>query len=320
MSDRGIKITITLYNKEKVNGWLYNESPLGILISLDDFGKDIRFIREGQYQTILYHREEKRAHFDNEIINEDTENTSLIFDDNFQESMVSALDRMDYNRLKRISGKIGDNRERLKRYITIDKFHYETDLEEVADLRDLQTDVLSVQSELHDEIHRSGLDDILLLNKEKIRQIISIHTTPSIDASILSVGQLTDQISRAKAVDFLSKETLRKENIDSIKRDNIMRIERENRELIKEKIENPKTYGNFARNIKLISSFGKIAIGGALTVADLALGTLVGFPLSLPTLGLGTVPAIVGIATSAYTGLNTSCEGLKDLASNSERK
>ena len=58
-----------------------------------------------------------------------------------------------------------------------------------------------------------------------------------------------------------------------------------------------------------------VSLPTPVTATNLGLGALVGVVAALPTLTMGSVAAAVAVAGSAYTGLNTSCDALKDLAS-----
>ena len=71
----------------------------------------------------------------------------------------------------------------------------------------------------------------------------------------------------------------------------------------------------WARRLRKVAAFNKVALGGTFAACNLGLGAIAGVVTALPMLGIGTVGATAGVAGSMYVGLNGASDGLKEYAS-----
>ena len=214
------------------------------------------------------------------------------------ESINRALDKLDYNRLRRLSLRAQTDTNALRHWR--EAAHREV-FEEFP--IDAALDGRASHAELLDEVNQSGIGEILHEKHELIRAHISRETLPLLDASITSRAEIDEMIALAQAINHLSESRLGLDWLHQITPAIMLRSA------------HPPESSPLAHRLHFIAALIKLTGGSGLAAANLALGVLAGAGTALPTLGLGTVAATIGIVTSAYTGLNSAADGLKDLAS-----
>lgn len=305
MRYRGVKVRVGYEKDQFVDGWLYAETPLGKYISLDRNGKFIRFFPAGETFTISYDHDGEKAAFFNEKIQNDISSQNA---EELKYSMSKALDRLDYNQIRRISVRIRNNESRLK---ATD----ETPFLDDEFIIEIALEAWSAHNELLEEVIKSQVGAVLLEHRDLIRSIISKDAIPEFDAAVSTPSEIDEMIKLAKEKDYLDKFYLGKNLLINIAPDKLYQLIIE---FSKEKI--VKSEEIRAIRLKKIAALSKLTVGGLFTAVNLTLGGFTGVLTALPTLGLGTVAAVIGIATSSYTGLNSACDALKDFASTIEKR
>jgi len=155
---------------------------------------------------------------------------------------------------------------------------------------------------------RTKLLDAILKHHDEIRQNLSFGTLPAVDGQIVPPAILSELIAKARESRQLSKSEGGRAYLESITKAQVAEALKSG---FVEKKSAKSRMGTFAR---ITAAVRKMGVGGGLAAANVGLGIFTGVVSALRTLGLGTVTAAVGIVTSAYTGLNAGCDGLKDLA------
>ncbi|NOU20144.1 MAG: hypothetical protein HOO91_21525 [Bacteroidales bacterium] len=300
MEDIGRNTKVRLNNGEIVEGWVYAETSQAFYVALDINGENIRLILRGKYQSISFSDENI-----SEVIKARCPEPKAIYDleELLNKPLKTALSKIDQNRISRIGQKFNAVQLELMYY---ERMHY---IDKQALI--LVVNAFDANKELLEELSTSKIDKLILKHAEAIQKVISPTIIPLIDGytHLLDIDQL---IHLAKEQNLISETNLGRLYSDKIKSDDILELDEE-QEKTKE--------DNHPRRIRKISAGLKIASGGLLTVANITIGSLVGIVSALPTLAIGgAVSPSVSIATSIHTGINTICDGLKDLAAAKEGK
>lgn len=304
----GVKTRLSLNTGEVIDGWHYGDTPLGYYIALDPEAKVIRFVATEYLSVASYDHNSPKAQFQPP----EFERMMKSYHDlrsGLWTPMSTVLDRLDLNHVRRLAKRISHNRNRLV-YDRRGRFRDEVSLPLVLDIREAYEELLN-------EITDSGVQDILMERRGQIRDVISEFTLPQVDAQYIHPYELKQLIQLAKEKDNLSETNFGKTQLEKLSPDVLAVPEEppdESKESRKENRERK------VRRLRSAAAWIKISTGGGLAAANLTLGALAGVVSALPTLGLGTVAAVVGIATSTYTGLNAASDALKDMASNLEQK
>lgn len=294
---------VHLHNGDTIEGWVYAETHQAFYISLDFNGENIRLIPRGKYQAISYSDENI-----SKVIKDRCAEPENIYrlNEQIDQPLKTALGKIDQNLISRLGQSLNLARPELMHY---EHFRYD---EENA--LKLVKNVFETNNVLRYELLMSEVDKVILEHSEEIQKIISTSTLPLIDGYV-HPHDIEQLIQFAKKQNYVSETNLGSSYADKIRADDILELAED-----QEKKEEKSKKDNRPRKIRKISAGFKIANGGVDTAANIAIGSLVGIVSALPTLGIGAVAASVGIATSIYTGLNTTCEGLKDLATAIENK
>lgn len=210
------------------------------------------------------------------------------------EPAARALDRVDYNRMKRISH----------------GYRQLYDLAESGSLGDVaaakghltpETRLMSLNSELGAELDQSGLGEAITHNSQLIQEIASLATLPAVDADLMRGRYATEMLYLAQRENHLSEVRSFRSALTA-SNDELKRLDSAD--------EAPVVHG---KGLAKAAAISRIALGGLFAASNITLGALAGAISSLPTLGLGSVAATVGVCTSAYTGLNGALSALKEL-------
>jgi hypothetical protein len=319
MENIGRRVRVNLSTGETVEGWVYGQTILGDYIALDRAGTSIRFVPRGMSRDTLY-SDEGNVLFPHQV---DVEAYRALSRE-WREPLSLALDRIDQNRIKRLvrqDQQLASSLRFLKRfyeertdYQLPPFFRTEYLIDSVLETRDTHRELL-------DEISRAGLKDILLESHEQIRHVISHATLPQLDAAVVPRHELEEMIALVKEQDQLSETDLgARYNARLSTRSIVSAIERteevpESRETeeSKQTEEEPtpeKSKSRKGRRLRIVAAWLKVAAGTGMAATNIALGAAAGIATAIPTLGMGTVGAAVGVIASAFTGLNSASDGL----------
>ncbi|HEY0072963.1 MAG TPA: hypothetical protein VGB77_02600 [Abditibacteriaceae bacterium] len=324
MADRGSRVHVNLRNGDVVDGWVYGESLLGKYIALDPNAEIIRFIPDGTWQSAHYDHSNP-ARFNSIIDNQYTSPVRGIrASESLRNRAANALDKVDYNRVRRIHAKFETLQDQF--YGPYDSMAFQEHRleDEQHTLLDVALELRSTYSELVEEVRRSGLSDVLLEDAEEIQQFISNEGLPIMDYWMLREMRHRDEaffllesmIYLARHTNLLAETNLGTYPLQGLDPGRIARhIDEQEAETQQEEESSP-----WPKRLKMTAAIGKVAVGGSLAAANICAGAFAGVVSALPTLGVGTVAGAVGVATSTYTGLNAACDGLKDLATAIESK
>jgi hypothetical protein len=307
----GRHANIGLKTGEVLEGWLYAEGPYGFLISLDLEGRTIRFVPRDLFDWGGF------AGPGADLPTASFRKDQLLdaigkLGDDLNHPLTEALKRVDQNNLRRL----GDRLQRSRTQLGFAQ--QELELDEAENVSQTEAIVLimhasEIHRELLDELQLSGVTAVLHEHRQRIREVVSRDTIPLIDAQS-SHRHLDELIQLAVEQDRVSETRFGETYLIKLAPTAILNA-RVNEESGEEHPKKDKQSERSALRLKKIAAAMKITAGGSLTAVNVGVGCIVGLLSALPTLGLGTVAAAVGIATSAYTGLNAASDGLKDLAS-----
>jgi hypothetical protein len=303
ITDIGVKVNVRLKSEETVIGWLYGESLSGLFLGLDLEGRDIRFIPQGTWDSISYVRESPKAGF-SAGEDEGIDDRVKTLESKLQRPFAVALERVNYTRLKKLKERFLRGFHSVEQRRSTPLAELETAL---AELLVLHRDY----TELIEELSDSQILSVITENRDEIRSILSRRTLPEIDLAIIPLSVIDNMISKAHEADFIAESESGRRYLHQVSDERIIALlrERDNGN-----VEEDQQRERTARLSRIVAAIGRMFAGSALAAANPLLGGFTGVFTGLPTLGLGIVAAAVAIATSTYTGFNSACEGLKDLA------
>ena len=317
MRNRGRKVEVDMA-EGTIEGWMYGEVPTGLYIALDTDAKNIRFIREGQYTRVYYPREGVIARF----VAQEPSNLVQAVDQlasQLAEPMAAALDRVDHNRVKRLGSAIQGTRAELQ---AIGSLRGQVPLPPSMDMTNVYESLVRARNthvNVLDELERSGIAQILRQHQTAIKQVVSESTLPQVDAQVVSPSELQNLIQAAQGeplpanTDFGRQLSNQPINVTigsvAIGTVNIGTTTppQENQEDVQ---------SGFWRTV---GGWGKVLLGSGLVVANMGAGVSVGLVMIATTLGLGTVPVAVALATSIYTGAKGTVDALTEMHEKDEK-
>lgn len=306
MYELGRRIVVDLPDGSVLNGWDLGRTPLGYYVAIDPSATNIRFLPHGSYGRIVL--------YDDEKISVQTGTTALYpfnlsrcadsSDNELEGKIAHALARTDFNqlyRLVRCFAKLADEFEG----------HYDS-----LRLRDPRTspveiviDVREKYLDLTSSLDRSGLLRILAQNSSALRGF----SLPNFDwrlAGTLGDGLLLESMAHnASLPEVVLPPDAGRSVLERLRVESLVDALG-----VTEAADAAARCSEWPRRLRVIAAIGKMAVGGALATANLGAGMLVGLAGALPALGVGAIAGVVGVATSAYTGFNSACDGIKDLA------
>jgi hypothetical protein len=280
----GAKISIFTKNNEVIAGWLVYQDPLKLIVAMD--------VKRENLRTILTR----------DIL-------ELVIDSNDENRIAPAI---DFERLRRMN----DFEPVLNRNVApaVENVNYRLLLRNAHRLREMLVQAqrsgtnrpdgqapaplisprqayesLDLSLELLAEMQRTGLLSVIYEYPEELRQIVHEETIPAFDAAWVGVESSHQMVSLAQD---------RKEDLQ------------ETTDAIVEAREKVWTRKDTAR---WIDGGGDVVLGATMATANVAAGVAAGILGLLPTLGIGTVGAVLGAATSAVTGLITLKKGAATL-------
>jgi len=219
------------------------------------------------------------------------------------EAPGSVLDKLDYNRLRRLGTTLRN----------IPNVREDTDwdfppssLQGWVASYDAAVQVVQIAAQ-------SGIMSVLQAKSEEIKAILSPEIIPSLDAHILRRERIEDMIADAKALKVIRDFDLEKFYSIAVSREAIARAIVVSLDETVAYDLRPKVDANVGmKRLQVGALIGKAAAGGALAVANLALGVLAGLS-HMPAI-VGSVSIAVGIVGSAYTGLSATCDAVEKIA------
>jgi hypothetical protein len=280
----GAKISIFTKNHEAIAGWLVYQDPLKVIVAMD--------VRRENLRTILT-RDILELHIDSKDDNRIA--TPIGYErlqrmDDFEpvlnNSVAPALQNVDYRLLLRNAHRLRQMGERAQRSETNRPDGQAPPL--IISPRQAY-ESLDLSLELLAEMQRTGLLSLIYEYPEDLRKIVHEETIPAFDAAWVGVESSHQMVSLAQE----SKEDL-KETADAI-------LE------ARDKVWTRKDVGRW------VDGGGDVVLGATMATANVAAGVAAGILGLLPTLGIGTVGAVLGAATSAVTGLITLKKGAATL-------
>jgi len=148
---------------------------------------------------------------------------------------------------------------------------------------------LLLSEELLEELGRTGLLHVVSEYRDDLRRLVHEETVPALDA---------DWVGTDAAYRLLPRAQQNEESV--IDPGEILREARDKAWSRKD-------------SSRWLDGVGDVVLGGILATVNVAAGASAGVITMLPTLGIGTVAAAIGAATSTFTGLTTLKKGLVTL-------
>jgi hypothetical protein len=319
----GRRVLVNLVDGETVEGWLYDENPSGLYLALDPGGKHIRYVPRSQVSDTIYASESSKAYFEHERDIEAVEAAERL-DNELSKELSDTLSRVDYNRARRIALQFRADFSALKYIEAVSQRSSLPDdrLNSEHFLR-LALRVTDSYSNLVDELEMSGFAGILTVYETDIASFVSTDTLPWIDDEVSEPRNVQEMVIYAKRRDESVNTIASRDMLEKVTPERIVRAEIAAREEERGQVQDAQEALDALRDVRprrlrRIAAFNKVALGGTFAATNLTLGAIAGVVLALPTLGIGTVGAAAGVATSVYTGLSGANDGLKDYASTLE--
>lgn len=311
---RGTNITIEFPDGSHLRGWLYHGDYLthvlgGRLVALDREGKELRFVtfRHGEWSSVHIGGGEYITFPEDAALEQIDE-----LEETIERPMRDALDRLDYNELKRLAEAhhhLASRAARQRWYINaapeVDTF--------------VETALVAKTEYLHllAQLKKSRISDLMVTHAERLSKAIAANTLPGIDADVVDdipdpeLQTLFTLYLRLREHERLIELDCGEALVQEITTDRLLEVHRYAAERT-ESFVNPKQSGAghepnkpgpvWPTAVKRTAAIGRLATGGSFVAANLGLGSIVGVVSTLPTLTLGSVAAVIAIATSCYTG------------------
>jgi hypothetical protein len=281
----GAKVAVYLRSQEALAAWLVHEDATKIILALDPERHNLRTIF--RRDIIQLEVDPNPEHWIESPLGAERLERLREFEPTLTAEVVPALELLDYRRLRR-------NAKLLRRIGTEAK---EATDERTQPRRDGGSPIrpqdlyeaLGLSLDLFEELERARVLGVVLEHPRLLQQLVHEETIPAFDA----------EWSGPKEV-YRLVEIAQKSDVELV----------ESREIVREARERVWTRKDTAR---WIDGASDVVLGASLATANVAAGAIVGIVSMLPTLGIGTVAAAVGLTTSAFTGLATLKKGAATL-------
>ena len=330
---RGKKVEFKLNDGTMLNGWLWHDYDFakalgGYLIALDKEGRELRFLSQASCVicSLGSADEDDSITFPGDASLDEVEQLH----ERLRNPMLEALSKTDYNEMKRLA----ETYHRLHRAYNMIGW-YTNAAPKVHDFFESAIQAKNEYQHLLDEIRESGLATILVREREILFRIIATNTLPYIDREIASQSPLFESyrhedvswLSKLRAEHHIIEEDCGEHLLSKITTEQLVEIHMYAEYRAKKfkrlsdkykKTVTSKRLPVWPKALRLTAALGKIIIGAGFASANVGLGALAGVIATLPVLTLGSVAAVVGIATSCYTGLHAACDGLRQFADTAE--
>ena len=292
------RIRVRLANGRTISGWLYAEGPAGIHVSLDAADNSIRFFPEGSWSEVEYVVEGRAG----DVAPKGRE---AELDEQWRASFAAALDKLDYNKVRALQKEFAAAHNVLRAAEPERPVAYDHEVHAVLAARDAYAKLIK-------ELDRSGLSPVLLDGSEALRRSAGPNTLPLIEESIATAAEVRELVNIARRENALAAQHLGRDLLVVVSEESLRKLLQPRERASKAKA--PARKSRFAKPIRVLSAMLKVAAGGSLACADLMLGSLVGVVAVLPTVTLATVPTVLAVASSTFTGINGACDGIKAVA------
>lgn len=326
--DVGVKVRVKLLDGQLIEGWLYGETHDGLYLAIDEKAEQIRFI---PFWKSIEKESYGRADFYSYL---NTSHSSPNISKLLEQDINKALDKVDYNRIRRIQNEFVTllNRFYDPKPYNLERLSSSSDIQIIYEIKEskqegaqftlLETSLrLKIAyTELIDELNKSRIKAILIENAEEIQNSVSTNGLPIIDFELFSQSQTRLNLllvqNLARETNLISETDAGQQQLDKITVDKLVEITQGENLVEPEQEEKSK----WPKRLKITSALGKVALGGSLAAVNVSLGSIAGIIAALPTLGAGAVGGAFAVVSSTYGGLNTACDGLRDIANVMESK
>jgi hypothetical protein len=281
----GAKVAVYLRNQEALVAWLVHEEPTKLILSLDPERHNLRTIFRRDIVQLQIDPNEQA--WIEPAVGAERLRRLREFEPTLVGEIEPNLDRVDYGRLrrnakvlKRIAMQGEPPQERLD-----ERFPPESQVRPLVPAQDLY-ETLTLSLDLVEELERTRLLGVISDHTRVLQELVHEETLPAFDAEWAGPQEVYNLVEFAQKGDG--------ELIES-------------REMLREARDKVWSRKDTAR---WVDGAGDIVLGASLASANVAAGAIVGIVGMLPTLGIGTVAAALGVTTSAFTGLTTLKKGV----------
>jgi hypothetical protein len=284
----GAKVAVYLRNQEALAGWLVHEEPTRLVVALDPERHNLRTIF--RRDIVQLEIDSNRQTWIEPAVGAERLRRLREFEPTLVTEVEPTLDRLDYGRLRRNAKalrRIALQGE-LRQEPSNNRFSPESQVRRSVQAQDLY-ESLTLSLDLVEELERTRLLSVISEHPRVLQEIVHDETIPAFDAEWAG----PEEVYRLVEVAQNSNGELM-----------------ESREMLLEARDKAWTRKDTAR---WVDGAGDIVLGASLASANVAAGAIVGIVGMLPTLGIGTVAAALGVTTSAFTGLTTLKKGLVTL-------
>jgi len=276
-SRSGRKITLYLANSEVLVGWILFEDIRQLFITFDLKRENVRLVQK--HQILNFDIDANCEEWIEPLVGRKRLTHLQQFDEIIGSEVQTAMDILDTRRLRRLALRFRELalNEGLRKNSS--SLH-----------RDEVPTCLWASAELLDELERSRLLSFLQEHSDLLSEIVHEETLPGADADWADRHEIERLISDAQQ--------------------HPSAIQKLDRSLVEKAQHRTWTRQDTAR---WTDGLGDVILGGGFAAANATAGLVAGVFTSLPTLGLGTVTAMIGVLTSTYTGLTRLKDGLTTL-------
>ena len=302
LHQRGMRVKVSNGEQPSMEGWLWADTPQGILVSLDKEGNDIRLVKREKLPEISYDEKDKATFAIQNA--RDIEKKILKLADDLETPMELALRNLNYSLLTQIIREARIREQEVHGSFPDDGFrHTATEMTErfssgLEYFHKCKVDKsLRAYQRMHDELDRTGILDLVDRNSSKIVELPLEYILPEADLPLLpkELEQTAAKWSKRGI-----EEALR--TVDENK--TLLIIEDKDRE---RKFFADQGKG---RTSRWVAASLKLISGTVLTAGNGVLGA-VGFLGTITTLGGLTMPVALGIMASVSAGLGAFADGVE---------
>lgn len=282
----GMKATVYLRSQEVLVAWIIHEDTTKVILSLDPGGRYLRTVFRRDIVQLMV--DETEENWIESPLGTERLGRLRHFEPALEADVEPMLDRIDYKHLIR-------NAKSLRQIADAAGLNRPEAFRETAERQEHQLeaqilfDSLALANAFLDEAERTGLLPFVFEHHEILREITHEETLPAFDANWAGAQGPDRLINTAQTSNESIADT---KALLSIAKDRGWRR---------------------ADSARWFDGAGDIVLGAGFATANIALGAVAGIVGSLPTLGIGTVAAVVGVTTSTFTGLTTLKKGLVTL-------
>jgi hypothetical protein len=307
IQERGVRVTLSVKDGPDIEGWLWGETPQGLLVAVDKAGKDIRLIRCRAFDSTTYHREDKA---DFAVQNaEDIADKINDLDEKLDESLRSALANVDHIRLDQIIRQARATSRDIR--FSADRRYSESRTSEDMDFRSAKVEeAIRSYERLHDELDRARIFALLERFQTDIANMPQEYTLPEVDLALPEHSSLHDEAAAIPTYWHSRDIERRLREIEQRQLDLTIRSASTGHH-VEEAVARPRR--DRGRTLRWIGASMRVLSGTTLTAANGLLGLSAGFAGTLASVGAIAVPVAVGVAVSMHTGVTQVLDGMEKI-------